>query len=108
MRDEALSPFCGLKELLSNTRALPVASRLTKTKCEVSRQLWVDLIPLPRTRENLLRAEGEDDDMELCGNLVGMFSDPSWTASMIVWAEPWNSSDWEVTETFIKRWGVNS
>ena len=105
MKDEALSPFYGSTEPISRMQALPPALRPTPIQRQVPHHPWIDLIPLTRMRENLLYAQGEFDDMELCGDLIGMFSDSSGTASMMVWGEPWNPYDWEVTETFIKHWG---
>ncbi|VUC31426.1 unnamed protein product [Clonostachys rosea] len=69
---------------------------------------WVDLFPLPQMRDNFLLAishslfiEGEqklwDDMIELCGQ-------KDW-GGMIVWGEPWNPRNWEVTLPFFNRWG---
>jgi hypothetical protein len=105
MKDDALSPFYASSELNPKLQALPSALHPTTIQCQVPHHPWIDLLLIPRMRENLLRASDKFDDMELCGDLVGMFSDSSGTESMIVWGESWKACDWEVTETFVKRWG---
>ena len=62
-------------------------------------------------RENILKVmdrEGFDEmEMELCGDLVGIFSKGSGKSitGFVVWGEPWDAKGWEVTEEFLKIWG---
>ncbi|CAI6094555.1 unnamed protein product [Clonostachys chloroleuca] len=96
-------PGGGLFQTLCPSNLLPTA--LQK---RIPHHPWVDLFPLPQMRDNLLLAishslfiEGEqklwDDMIEVCGQT-------DW-GGMIVWGEPWDPKNWEVTLPFFKRWG---
>ncbi|KAI0854788.1 hypothetical protein F4860DRAFT_84501 [Xylaria cubensis] len=65
---------------------------------------WVDLLPIPHMRDNLLRRGPECfDEDELCHVMIGR-EDSS--AGFIVWNDPWDSHGWEVSETFARSsWG---
>jgi hypothetical protein len=58
-------------------------------------------------QENLLLAEAEDgyDEYGLCNDLVDFCNVPNDKTGLIVWKEPWDSSGWEVSEAFLKKWG---
>lgn len=79
--------------------------QLESAQREVPYHPWIDLLPFLRMRDNLLCAGDTFDEMELCGDLVGMFSELRGDVNMIVWGDPWNVDEWEVTETFVKNWG---
>ncbi len=106
MKDDALSPFF-LKPSESHWNfSLPVALRPTKLQRRVPHHPWIDLLPFPRMRDNLLLAGLTFDDMELCGDLVGMFSTPrgNGNAGLVVWGSAWSPNEWEITSEFLKRW----
>lgn len=44
----------------------------------------------------------EEED-ELVTDLIESGGKHDWTG-MIVWGEPWDLKNWEVTEAFLKRW----
>lgn len=102
--DDAISPFVISSDQM-RTAELPRALRGTKLQMEVPHHPWIDIIPVPRMRDNLIRAGGTFDDMELCGDLVGFFSGSRMEKGMIIWGEPWDIGAWEVTEQFLQRWG---
>jgi hypothetical protein len=58
MHDEALSLFSQLSELKIDhlALALPTTLRPTKLQREISHHPWIDLLPIRRMRDNLLRA----------------------------------------------------
>ncbi|KAK1590476.1 uncharacterized protein LY79DRAFT_590431 [Colletotrichum navitas] len=84
--------------------ALPSAMRPTRTQLTVSHHPWLDLLPLPRLRDNLIGAGDSLDDDELCLDLIGNADAPSGRGGMILWGEPWDPRSWEVTEDFVERW----
>ncbi|TVY45665.1 hypothetical protein LOCC1_G006014 [Lachnellula occidentalis] len=104
MDDESLSPFIEPSNALCRSRTLPSALRPTKLQGKIPHHLWIDLLPIPGMRDNLLRAEDNYDDMELCGDLVGFFSGSTDRAAMVVWGDPWDPNSWEVTEWFLNNW----
>ncbi|KAI1750282.1 hypothetical protein F4782DRAFT_252777 [Xylaria castorea] len=66
---------------------------------------WLDLLPIPRMRDNLLRRGMECfDEDDLCMVMVGRGNIND--AGFIVWSDPWDSYGWEVTEGFARSsWG---
>ena len=104
MSDDSLSPFTDLSNPHYRSRALPSALRPTKLQRKIPHHPWIDLLPIPGIRDNLLRAEDSYDDMELCGDLVGFFSGSEDRTALIVWGDPWDPKGWEVTETFLNHW----
>src|SRR6266536_4221644 len=105
MKDDALSPFTTPSNLKNHILVLPSALRPTKLQCQIPHHPWIDLLPIPEMRDNLLLAGDAFDDMELCGDLVGFFSASTGRTGMIIWGEPWDPDGWEVTKAFLKYWG---
>ncbi|KAF4629072.1 hypothetical protein G7Y89_g9075 [Cudoniella acicularis] len=103
--DDALSPFTDPSDTLCRTRPMPSALQPTKLQRELPHHPWIDFIPIPGMRDNLLRAGDSYDDMELCGDLVGFFSGSADRTGMIVWEDPWDPKGWQITESFLKHWG---
>lgn len=54
-------------------------------------------------RDNLVRAEDELDDDELCHDLTGFWDTSRSGATLLVWGDPWDPKNWEVTEEFAKK-----
>lgn len=105
MEDSALSPFTSIPKTAGYALDLPGALKPTKLQCQLPHHPWIDLIPIPQMRDNLLRAGDFYDDLELCATLVGYFNSPSSKTGLIVWGEPWDPAGWEVTEDFVTHWG---
>lgn len=73
---------------------------------------WIDLFPLPRMRDNFLRAlsraSGSDRVNEdgLCRDIVDVGAGEGVDkAALVVWGEPWDPRSWEATEMFLTKWG---
>lgn len=68
----------------------------------------VDLFPLPRMRDNFLVAISQilthDEEQRLWDDLIESGAGDGWTG-MIVWGDPWDSRNWEVTWPFLRAWG---
>ncbi|KAK2049418.1 hypothetical protein LZ31DRAFT_514312 [Colletotrichum somersetense] len=84
--------------------ALPSSLRPTRTQLTAAHHPWLDLLPLPRMRDNLIEAGSALDEDELCLDLIGNGDAPSGQGGMILWGEPWDPRSWEVTEEFVERW----
>jgi hypothetical protein len=83
----------------------PPALQPTKLQRVVEHHPWIDILPFPELRDNILR-QGEDyDDSPLCWDLVELCHVPSGRSGLIVWGESWDPKGWEVTEKFAKNWG---
>ncbi|KAH6711174.1 hypothetical protein DL95DRAFT_399772 [Leptodontidium sp. 2 PMI_412] len=105
MNDDALSPFNSASIFQNFTLAIPLSLHPTELQCQIPHHPWIDLLPIPRMRDNLLRAGDSYDDIELCGDLVGFFNSPIARTGMVIWGDPWDVDGWEVTEPFLERWG---
>lgn len=84
---------------------LPTELRPTDLQRRTLHHPWLDLLPIPHMRDNLLRRGVECfDEDELCCAMVGRTGLGS--TGFIVWGDPWDSCGWEVTEGFARSsWG---
>ncbi|TEY43463.1 hypothetical protein BOTCAL_0370g00130 [Botryotinia calthae] len=106
--DDATSAFCPLSVGLNGILALPPSSRPTDVQIQIPHHPWIDCLPVPQMRQNLIRAGDTFDVMEICGDLIGLFSAGTGRTGMIIWGEPWDVAGWEVTEGFLERWDGRS
>lgn len=103
--DDALSPFADPSNPKCHLQTVPTGLRPTKLQQQIPHHPWIDTLPSPVMRDNLLLAGDTYDDTELCADLVGFCGEDKGRTGMIVWGEPWDISGWEFTESFVKRWG---
>ncbi|KAI1776588.1 hypothetical protein F4818DRAFT_439989 [Hypoxylon cercidicola] len=106
MDDDALSPFNNVADptrAVSRLAQLPAGLRPTELQRTAVHHPWIDLLPVPEMRDNILRRElDEDDEESLCHSMRGLT--PEHNTGVLVWRDPWDSSGWEVTEEFAKSW----
>lgn len=80
----------------------------TKLQLEVQHHPWVDLLPLPRMRDNFLLAItsilSPGQEIQLWDDVFELSEESDWTG-LVVWGEPWDPWNWEVTVPFLRRWG---
>jgi len=105
VEDTARSPFCNESSNTNRIIALPQTLRPTPAQTRIEHHPWIDCIPIPQMRENLIRAGRSLDEMKLCGDLVGLFSEGNGLTALIFWSEAWDLSGIEVTEDFVEYWG---
>lgn len=112
MDDEALSPFnkllgpFPLQPDLTTARfsKLPPALQPTDLQHTALHHPWIDLLPMPAMRDNILRQDVDSFDEEtLCHAMRGQA--PDLNPGLLVWRDPWDPTGWEVTEDFIRSWG---
>jgi hypothetical protein len=76
---------------------------------KVNHHPWVDLIPLPRMRDNILAAMDHGTIRvfnELCFDIFDVGGGAGVEdAALIVWGEPWDPAGWEASEMFLRKWG---
>ncbi|RDW63612.1 hypothetical protein BP6252_11157 [Coleophoma cylindrospora] len=101
--DNAISPFC-TSHYHNEADLLPASLRPTALQREIPHHPWIDLLPIPRMRDNLLRAGNSFDEMDLCGDLIGLFSESKGGSGMIIWKDPWDVQGWEITDDFLRNW----
>jgi hypothetical protein len=112
-RDEFTSPFHEIGPRCSNAPmpAAPCPRSLWPTYAQrtIPHHPWIDLFPFPGFRDEVLQSmqAGLIDDDELCFDLLGVECvDQSDKPALIVWTEAWNPHCWEVSEAFLRKWGI--
>ncbi|KAJ5150395.1 uncharacterized protein N7500_010584 [Penicillium coprophilum] len=108
MDNDAISPFNTAfphKASPPNDSSL-IPSNLQPTRIQKSipHHPWLDFFPFPKMRDNLIEAGDDWDDEQLCHDIMGFWGESTMDAGLLVWGEPWNVQNWEVTEPFLKKW----
>jgi hypothetical protein len=65
---------------------------------------WIDLLPIPRLRDTILRYLLPDELDRLCCDLFGKHEKAAGQAGLIVWGESWDPSAYEVSELVFTNW----
>lgn len=107
MTDDALSRFSISGP---HPKAVPVANlppSLHPTELQQSQphHPWLDFFPFAPLRDTLIQHEDCMDDSQLCRDLMGFWTMPSEENCMLVWGNPWDPMNWEITEAFLRKWG---
>jgi hypothetical protein len=107
MDDEAISPFniAGPKHSDYQDNSLPPALQSTAVQRKIPHHPWLDLLPIPKMRDHLILAGDSFDEVQLCHDLCGYRISERGQTGMIVWKDPWDPTGWEVTESFLGKWG---
>ncbi|CAH0044978.1 unnamed protein product [Clonostachys solani] len=112
--------------------ALPPSLLPTELQMTAEHPTWIDALPIPGMRDNLIKREGGFDPREFARDLVGdllditrhympqsekysddylgsgpLQGDDELTTTrkgLIVWGEPYNAANWEVTPGFVRKW----
>ncbi|VUC35958.1 unnamed protein product [Clonostachys rosea] len=99
--DDSVSPISDASYV---ARDMPASLRPTLLQMTVTHHPWIDLLPLPRMRDNLLLADDQYDETALCTAILGCNTNSGGRTGMIVWGEAWDPAGWELTEEFIREW----
>ncbi|PWY83695.1 hypothetical protein BO94DRAFT_468940 [Aspergillus sclerotioniger CBS 115572] len=106
MNADAVSPFCTSQPWppTSNT-IIPAHLRPTDIQCTVPHHPWLDFFPHPRMRDQLIAAGDGFDDEQLCTDIMGFWSDEKDSPGLVIWGNPWEVGNWELSEGFLRKWG---
>lgn len=87
--------------------AIPQSLQPTELQQAIPHDIWIDMIPFPAMRDNLLLNPDIDEEEMCVDSLGGLYEgfDDIQQRGMIVWGEPWSPSGWEISEGFAKKWG---
>jgi hypothetical protein len=108
LHDDALSPFVVAGPWPSivdvQTSLLPSGLKPTALQRTVEHHPWIDLLPVPCLRDNLLqRGVDSFDEVALCCAFTGHGHDRG--TGILVWGESWDENSYEVTQEFARSWG---
>jgi hypothetical protein len=70
---------------------------------------WIDLLPFPGMRDNILRSlcEGWLNEDQLCEDLLKPVEDcTNKQGPLVVWGDSWDPQNWEISDDFIRKWAV--
>ncbi|KXJ88993.1 hypothetical protein Micbo1qcDRAFT_206582 [Microdochium bolleyi] len=88
---------------------LPPALVPTQLQRQIPHKDWLDIIPHPRWRDNILLSLGTFNEGELWSDTIGGlftgFTNAEVRAKGVVaWSPPWHFSGWELSEGFWRKW----
>lgn len=118
LEDDTLSPFSPSLARETSARHLhhiPIPESISPTGLQKStpHHPWIDILPFPQMRDNLLRLEAgsstavrkhQYDADSICHWMVGLDASQK-ESGLILWGEPWDVAAWEVTADFLREWG---
>lgn len=96
--------------LVDHAATAPESLRPTVMQRSFIHHPWIDLVPIPAMRDNILLAIQTEmmDEEDLCRD----FSDidrcddgDGVSAPASIWGSSWNIASWEMTPRFLKKWG---
>ncbi|KIW80554.1 hypothetical protein Z517_07170 [Fonsecaea pedrosoi CBS 271.37] len=101
---EAISPFFRSPDgTQAAVQTCPANLRPTNLQLIVAHHPWIDLLPDPRMRNNILLLGDDYDDEPLCHDVVDNRHGKQ-SESLIVWGDPCDPDSWEIGEDFCKKW----
>ncbi|KAF7589209.1 hypothetical protein BBP40_004593 [Aspergillus hancockii] len=106
--DDLISPFNQIGPVVQpkpGPKVYPRSLHPSSTQRSRSHHPWLDFFPHPRVRDNLIRAQDQYDEDDLCLDILGFWNPHPADNMLLVWGEPHDPANWEVTESFIKKWG---
>ena len=80
----------------------------TALQQSVPHDTWIDLLPDPVMRDNAIRTMHMFRAEDICGDMLGNDGQGRTTIEMtgvLAWGNPWDTSGWEMTEGFLRKWG---
>lgn len=127
--------FPGYSVIFPSSPNLPGCLIPTQSQNAISHSTWIDLLPFPKMRDNLIKHATRFDHLEFAEDLIGdrfveqVFHFPRCSSNtstvtsdiaispvdddevttsrkgLIVWGEPYMPSNWEATPGFLHKWG---
>lgn len=106
LHDDAISPFNTAGPWQDDSLLhLPKSLHPTLIQRSIPHHPWLDLLPDPQMRDNLILAGDFEEETQLCLDMKGAGSARSGRSGIVVWSDPWDPAGWEITEPFALSWG---
>ena len=96
-----------LEDLPPPSDTAPVSLRPTQLQKTISHETWVDILPYPAMRDNILINQDNMDVDALCEDFVGGMDEgvsEIESRGLILWGDPWREDGWEISEGFARKW----
>lgn len=108
--DDSMSLFIQTQNQENQGVSSSLPSHLAPTALQktVKHHPWIDLLPFPKLRDNILQGlqSGQLDEDRLVDDLLCHFIDSAGTqtSSLIIWGNSWDMSGWELSQEFLAKW----
>ncbi|EWZ43383.1 uncharacterized protein FOBCDRAFT_316413 [Fusarium oxysporum Fo47] len=124
-----LAAGCGSVVLRTTYRTMPTSLLPTQLQMNSPHPSWIDMLPFPEIRDNLIRRQYTFDHKSFLSDLVGdsIYEIPSYDPGqeglappppptpspqtkrlnghgLILWGEPYLKESWEATPQFLAKW----
>ena len=86
---------------------VPSCLKPTSLQNSIPHEAWIDVLPYPALRDNIIKNQDTLDTDALCDDFMGgMYEGLSEVENrgMILWGEPWSKNGWELSESFVRKW----
>ena len=105
MSRQARSHFASTGVESSFIDSLPPTLQPTIFQLTIPHHPWIDLLPVPQLRDNLLhRSANSYDAAQLCRDMRGFQQVSSGRGGISVWGQSWDPDGWEVSPAFAQKW----
>lgn len=101
--DDSISIF-NLKQPSFSVEGIPPCLRPTFIQLRIPHHPWLDFFPFPGMRDCMILAEDSFDDEDLCHDLMAFWDTRNTAATLLVWGDSWDAKNWEITESFARKW----
>ncbi|UPL01572.1 hypothetical protein LCI18_012506 [Fusarium solani-melongenae] len=99
-----MSPFTSVGSYTIDERC-PSSLHPTLAQRTIHHHPWIDLLPLPRLRDNLIRAFQIINEQEIGSDIMSVQAVAGEKPTLIVWGDPSNPRWWEASPAFLLKWG---
>lgn len=103
LADDSISTF-SVSPADITKHTVPASLQPTALQRTVPHHPWFDVFPFPRMRDNFISGGDEFDEDDLCHDLIAFWDSDRTDATLLVWGQSWDPSNWEITEAFARKW----
>jgi hypothetical protein len=96
------------ESLFVSPSSVPPSLEPTPLQLTTPHDPWIDAVPDPTMRDNLLRHIDIIDHDDLCRDVAGGLFEGFHEVEirgLIAWTDPWSPRGWEVSDGFARKWG---
>ncbi|KAJ4863487.1 hypothetical protein T069G_00017 [Trichoderma breve] len=98
-----MEPFSAKTVIIPTVSDMPICLCPTELQRRLPHRTYIDFLPFPRIRDNLILNEHRFNHWELILDLIGY--PVSRIKCLILWGDPDRPQDWEATPGFMEKWG---
>lgn len=105
MSQQARSPFASTGVESTFIDSLPSSLQPTIFQLTIPHHPWIDLLPVPELRDNLLHRDPKSyDAAQLCRDMRGFQQVTDGRGGVTVWGPPWDPHCWEISPAFAQKY----